>query len=412
MDALARALIGLGVLALVVALAIWTRDRRRARLEQSPESSDVPTFRVVALGLEGAGKTVLMASQFHTFRPVAGRRYFFHGGFEQNLFLAALYRKVRDTSAPWPPATHIGDTRRLLFDCKAHERTLNERTVFRISYLDYAGEMFEPNGDPSTPTAELEASIDDAHALLVIIDGWRVRQLLRDEPDGQDYFDRRLWPLLGLAYSALCPVQLIVTKWDLVRSGGDPADDDDLLRRVGRRLTAHGTIKQLVHVHCQRHEEVRLIPVSAVGPEFAELRDGRVIKRSDGMLDPIHVDVPLCAVIPDVLKRVEQSLDPSVRGTLEDEIDRRPFEDAAAIATSVLSSPVGRLLRNALAGAVGDAVVELFVESLVRSRRRGTQPPRDDDETKTQRLRDGVIEDMRRVVEQLEDRLPSSILCR
>jgi hypothetical protein len=420
MQALALALIGLGGVVVIVVLAIWARNWLRPPRGGTPPpidpvdvDPDVPTFRVVALGLEGAGKTVLLASQSHTLRPVSDRRYFLDGDLTQDRLLASLYQKVRDTSAPWPSATRLGDTRQLLFDCKAHDRTREERTIFRISFLDYAGEILEPGEDVTPATGELKARIDDAHALLVIVDGRRVQQLLRDEQDGRDYFDRRLWPLLGLAHRALCPVQLVVTKWDLVRSGGDPADDDELLRQVSRRLTAYGSIKQLVHAHCQRQEEVRLIPVSAVGPHFTELRGDTVIKRTDGTLDPIHVDIPLCAVIPDALKRLDRSLDPSVRKTLEDEIDQRPFGDVAEIASSVLNSAGGRLLRDALGGLVGDAVVKLFVELLVQSKSRGISAPRENDdvEAETQRLRAEVIKDMERVVERFEDRLPSSILC-
>ena len=73
----------------------------------------------------------------------------------------------------------------------------------------------------------------------------------------------------------------------------------------------------------------------------------------------------------------------------------------------------GRLLRDAIAGFVGDAVVKLFVELLVQSKSRGTYAPREnnDVEAETHRLRAEVIKDMERVVERFEDRLPSSILC-
>jgi hypothetical protein len=379
-----------------------------------PSSEDIPTFRVVALGLEGAGKTVLLASQSHKLRPAADRRYFFAGDLDQNLFLASIYMQVRDTSALWPKATRIADTRRFLFDCKASDPAHEERTIFRISYLDYAGEVLKPGADSTAVAGELNARIADADALLVIIDGRRVLQLLRDERAGRDYFDHELWPLLALAQQALCPIQLIVTKWDLLRSFGAPVDDDELLRQVSRRLTTYGDIRQLVHAHCQRQEEVRLIPVSAVGPDFVELHaDGTVAKRAGGTLDPINVDVPLCAVIPAVLKRVERELDPSLLRDLDDDISRSPLGDVASIVSSVLNSQVGMLVRNALSGLVGDAVVKLFIDLLVRrSKSRATEPPRDDDETQTARLRADVIKDMERVVEQFEDRLPSSLLCR
>jgi len=430
MQVVGLVLMGLGVIVLVVAIWSWRRRRDgpphrlrrhlktvRRRFRRRPEgigppARDVPTFRVVALGVEGAGKTVLLASQYHRLTPTAGRPYFLYGGLEQDLVLSALHTQVRDTSAPWPPGTR--KRREFLFDCKAFDRARDQRTVFRISYLDYPGEIFEPGHDWTATAAELEDGILDAHALLVIIDGRRVLQLLKDERAGLHYFDSRLMPLLGLAHRASCPVQLIITKWDLVRSFDGSTDDDELLRQVSRRLMAYRAIKQLVDAHCRRLEEVRLIPVSAVGPHFADLHDdGTVVKRADGMLDPINVDVPLCAVIPDVLKRVEQSLDPSDRKTLDDEIRRAPSGDVRSIVRSVLDSEVGKQMRLTLASVVGGWVVALFVDLLVRSTRRGVQPPPDDDDdAETQRLRAEVIHDMEGIVEDFEDRLSSSILCR
>jgi hypothetical protein len=157
-----------------------------------------------------------------------------------------------------------------------------------------------------------------------------------------------------------------------------------------------------------------LIPVSAVGSRFAKLcADGKVVKRRDGVLEPVNIDVPLCAVIPDLLRRVEQSLDPSVRKQLDDEIERVPVGDVSAMVQSVLSSRVGALLKNALAALVGDFVVTWFVETLVRSRSRSAPlSSGGDGEGERLRLRLEVIDDMERVVEDFEDRLGGSILCR
>jgi hypothetical protein len=409
MDVLALLLITLGVL--MIGVVVWIAVRGPGPGPEPPPAPDIPTFRVVALGLNGAGKTVLLASQFHKLsEPVADRRYFLDGHWEQDTRLAMIYASVGDTSAPWPAGTRIGDTREFLFDCKAFNRTDDERSVFRISYLDYAGDLLETDADEHTAKGELEARVDNAHALLVIIDGRRVLELLRDELDGRDYFDR-IRPLLGLARKAKCPVQLIVTKWDLVRSFDESSDDEDLLRHVSKRLTAFGHINALVRAHDQRQQEVRLIPVSAVGSEFAELcDDGRVVKRRDGTLNPIHVDVPLCAVLPDVLKQVARSLDPAVRTRLDTDIGGRVLVDVSALVTSVLSSHVGMVLRGALRGVVGEEVVKLFVEMMVPREPRGRDSPVEDDAGETQRLRAEVIEHMDRVVLLFEARLPSSTL--
>lgn len=395
-----------------------------ARPPPAPAPADpvghVPTFRVVALGLEGAGKTVLLASQFHKLcGPVADRRYFLDGDFRQDQRLSWIYGHVCDTSVPWPPGSLIGETREFLFDCKAIDRTGDARTVFRISYLDYSGDLLEPSDQQHESLGEVEARVENADALLVIIDGRRVLQLLRDEPKGHDYFDRRLQPLLRLARRVSRPVQLILTKWDLVRTFGEPSDGDEAcLRQVRDCLKDYVDFESLMHGHGPRQKEVRLIPVSAVGSRFAMLRDdGTVAKRQDGTLDPIDVEVPLYAVLPDVLKQAALSLDlrPDVRKRLDAELHDSLVRNAPRIVHSVLTSPVGAVLRTALSGVVGDEAVKVFVEMLVRRKSHETGPPPgdvEDHEEETERLRTAVIEDMQRVVLLFEARLRSSVLRR
>jgi hypothetical protein len=410
---LSLTLIGLGSVTIFVALVVWFAGQSKT----TPTDDGPPTFRVVSLGLEGAGKTVLLASQFHALSgPVNDRRYFLDGDFRQDQSLAWIYGHLSDTSAPWPAGSQIGDTREFLFDCRAYDRAADAHTVFRISYLDYAGDLLEPRDDKHEAVEDVEARVNDAHALLVIIDGRRVLQLLRDEPEGHDYFNRRLQPLLRLTGRASCPVQLILTKWDLVRRPGETANEDDArLREVKDRLADHLNIEQLVHGHGRTQRKVRLIPVSAVGPNFAELRDdGTVAKRRDGRLDPIHIEVPLCAVLPDVLKHVEHSLDhkPDVRRALDAELGRSSLRDVPSIVHSVLISPAGTLLRKTLSGVVGDEVVKVFVEMLVQRKSREAEGPHREDQTdaEVERLRAAVIAHMEHAVLLFETRLPSSNL--
>lgn len=413
---------------LILGAAIWALKRRdgsepgpdpwpgepELELEPEPEpddAPDVPTLSVVALGLIGAGKSVLLGSQARELRPAAGRRYHLDCDLDQNRVLAQLHSQVRDTRAPWPLATRPGDAREFLFDCKATDG-VHQRTVFRIDYFDYPGELLAP-GVLTGSASELETRVARAHALLVIVDGQQILALLDGDEAVHDEFEDQVWPMIALAHRAQCPVQLIITKWDLVRLFDPPVDDDELLRKVWTQLERHPVIKQLVRAHCQRDEEVRLIPVSAVGSRFADLRaDGTVAKRSDGVLEPMNVDVPLCAVIPDLLRRVEQSLDPSVRRQLHDEVDRVPLGEVSEMAQSVLASRVGVLVRSALAVLVGDFVVTWFVETLVGVKsRRALLPSSGDGEGETLRLRLDVIEDMEQVVDDFEDRLRGSVLC-
>ena len=424
MDAVRLSLVASGLvilLAIIVILVAQRTSRGSARdgelPTQDPAHEDTATLHVVALGVKGSGKTVLLASQFHELnQPAHNRGYVLVGDdVKQDRSLAAIYEKVSNTDAPWPPGTQIGDTREFGFDCRARDGSGAEQSVFRISYVDFAGDLLEPGDQEYDAAAWLEERVDRAHALLVIIDGGRVLDLLHNRPAGHNHFDCQLMPLFRLAARASCPLQLIITKWDLVRAfrNDEPMDDDALLREVRERLLAYPLVSELVRSHCDRQETVRLIPVSAVGPQFAELRlDGEVGKRADGRIDPFKIDAPLCAVLPDVLSQLEDSLDPAVRRKLEADIDRHRTSDTATIVVSVLDSAAGQALRATLVGRIGDALVRLFIEMMVRRRR----APRidalnGDDEAQAQRLRADVLKDMERVVWLLQERLPSSILC-
>lgn len=374
---------------------------------------DVPTLSVVALGVTGVGKTVLLASMARALRPAAERRYYLDCDLEQSRLLANLHSQVRDTSAPWPLATRPGDEHEFLFDCKTADDAHVQRTVFRLSFFDYPGDGLDPSGQTGSKLG-LQARVDNAHALLVILDGRRVA-MLGDDGKAHPDFEDQLWPMLAVAHRAMCPVQLIVTKWDLVQSANPGMHDDDLLRKVWRQLAPHQAIKQLVHAHCLRGEEVRLIPVSAVGPRFAQMRpDGTVVKRSDGVLEPMNVAVPFSAVIPSLLRRLEWSLEPSLHDDLHEVVERVRGGALSTMVISVLDSRVGILLRDGLAVLVGDFVVTSFVAMLVRGRSRAVQssPAGGDDEAQRLPLRLDVIDDMEMLVDEFEEELPGSILCR
>ena len=123
------------------------------------------------------------------------------------------------------------------FDCVGvGERT--KHTVLRISYLDYAGELLGVEQEPGDTSLDtLAERIDDAHALLGMLDGHRVLQLLRSERGGRDYFQHSLQPMFGFMHSASCPVHLILTKWDLVREFGKAAEPERARAARSRRST-------------------------------------------------------------------------------------------------------------------------------------------------------------------------------
>ena len=383
-----------------------------------------PTFRVVALGASGAGKTVFLSSLFHKLNFRApGRSYYLETDAQQRVALGRIYSNVSDTERPWPRGTREGETREFTFDCVGVDEKNATDTVLRFSCLDYAGELLDVEQDKPGGMAldDLEERIKNAHALLAMIDGHRVLQLLKHERRGHDYFQHSLQPMVGFMQSASCPIHLVLTKWDLVRDFGQASNIDDpaLLEQVIEKLLSYEHIKSLVYVH-SRNQIVRLIPVSAVGSSFVELSaEGKVVKRSDGELHPTNLDVPLCAVLPDLFEQVEMSLDQSVRRGINVEALARMRKDAGAVLNSVLRGPAGDTARLVLQGVfgrdLGSEASTLFLEWMARrSPENGAHGQvRADLETQLaarQRLRATVLNDFKKTVLRLEAALPNSEL--
>lgn len=433
------ALIGVLVLIVVVTALIRLSSRLRAahqRRSGVSASSDAvtaspaedgrvsPIFRVLALGASGSGKTVFLSSMFHELdHRSQHRRYYLDTSAEQRILLSEIYSSVSDTTKPFPLGTRVGDMREFVFDCVAVDDASGARApVLRVSYLDYAGEVLERGQEGgSTSLTELAAAMEGADSLLGIIDGYRVWQLLQGIPAGETHFRNTLRPLFGFMARASCPIQFVLTKWDLVRNFGEPQDADDQQRLdcVIEALMGFEHFSSLVHEHSSR-QVVRLIPVSAVGREFAHIVDGTVSKRRGGILRPYNVDAPFSAVLPDLFKQVEATLDTGALNGLREE-GRKALRahrlDAIAVA---LARPAVVAARGLLTAAYGltfserlttaylqwmAAPLDVTAQELEKQRDAAAR-----EFAQLQHLRALVMADFDRTVLRLEASLPQSEL--
>jgi hypothetical protein len=344
-----------------------------------PDADAPPMFRVVGLGVRGAGKSVLLATMFHELNySTPQRSYYLDTDGETRIALGDIYAEVSDTSRDWPPGTPTANTREFVFDCFANDHRSKD-PVLRVCYLDYGGELLERAQESgSTAQSTLLGHIDRADAMLGMIDGHRVLQLLRGEPAGHEYFQHTLRPMLGFMHHAACPIHLVITKWDLVRDFGEPHDADDQLRleRVIDALLRYEHIKALTHTLGDGGQKVvRLIPVSAV--------------------------------VPDLFSQVERELDEKSR--------RRLQRAMRAYLRSEMGSVLAHMLRRpAIAAATvlipgyGGAAAVLFLEWLA-PRPDQTRDPRKAIETEMA-TRQQVLDDFKRSVLRLEAALPQSAL--
>jgi hypothetical protein len=426
---------------LVMAIGLVVGSVRRGRAQRAGQAADgagseqlsapVPAFKVVALGLPGSGKTVLLASMFHELDHVApGRSFYLDATPEQRVALNGVYRTVSDTRREWPRATRLAELTEYVFNCVALDDEGARHRLLDIVYIDYAGELLEHTPEAGRSSfQELQGHIGSAQALLGLIDGQRILQLLRGEPAGHDYLQFELRSLLGLLQSARAPVQLVITKWDLVRGFGEPpdADDEQRLGRVISALMAYDHVRGLVY--STPNQLVRLIPVSAVGRGFAELReDGSVVKRSGGTVRPMNVEVPLCAVVPDLFRQVGRSIDETTRRKLDESL-RRPLKARAVDVLSGLGSFLGGSAGRTLAamfasmmpGAVGVAATEvtrMFAEWAANPYERvakdaaATQELREAEFGQYRAARERVLVQFDTAVRRLEAVMPNSELGR
>ncbi|MEV6411102.1 caspase family protein [Kribbella sp. NPDC051718] len=405
-----------------VTLLAGTPTARRTAEASSPPA--VPHFRVVALGVAGSGKTVYLSSMFHTVNvPKPGRSYFLETNAAHRVYLSKVFDEVSDTSEPWPRGTRTGETRELDFDCVSFDAG-TRHTVFRISYLDYAGELLESEQEAgSTALSDLETRIRGAHGLLCMLDGYRVLQYLRNEPAGRRYFRSQIQPMTGIMAGASCPIHFVLTKWDLVRGFGEPADADENTRldlvRNALLETAH--LRALIETHTFENRVIRLIPVSAVGPHFAQMdQQGHVLKLPGGEVEPANVEVPLTAILPDLFRQVESSLDAPTRRRLTEEARARRAQAGDASLDGLLSVPAGAALRQRLQDVVGGSsgreVMGMFLDWMggataeqVRAAGRTRQHYRAQAHS-VEAARAGVLAEFGTELDRLEQRLPASRL--
>jgi hypothetical protein len=404
---------------------------RRTAPESSPgprpqpiETSAPPIFRVLALGASGSGKTVFLSSMFHELdHRSQRRRYYLDTSAEQRILLSEIYSTVSDTSKPFPLGTRKGDMREFGFDCVAVDDASGARArVLRVSYLDYAGEVLERGQDGgSTALTDLVAAMESADSLLGIIDGYRVWQLLQGIPAGETHFRNTLRPLFGFMARASCPIQFVLTKWDLVRDFGEPQDADDQSRldRVIEALMNFEHFSSLVNEHSSR-QVVRLIPVSAVGHDFARIVDGTVSKREGATVRPYNIEAPFSAVLPDLFKQVEATLDAGALNGLREEGRKALRAHRLDAVAATLARPAvlaaQRLLAAAYGVTFGDRITSAYLQWMVAPLDVTAQELEKQSNTvnrdlaQLQHLRALVMADFDRTVLRLEAALPQSEL--
>jgi hypothetical protein len=419
MDLITLALV---VLVVVAVVGLIRRRNRAPKPAAAPPRGDdgVPTFRVVTLGPRGSGKTLLLASMYHQMQTWGGRGYFLAAPREQVALLNHWFTEVEDPGRDWPAGTVTADTREFTFDVRTRGGSGGLHTVLKLVYLDYAGTLLTQPPEPgSTLWKDLDDRIESADALVAVIDGHRVRQWIDGKREGRMGLQHALTAMISRMLVVEKPVTFVITKWDLLRDVD--VDEDSRLRTVRKLLMSNQGFRDLVQEHSGRRV-VRLVPVSAVGPAFAELDEsGAMTKLPDGLLEPTNVDVPLAAVVPDVFEQIMLRLDQAKLAAeferLRRQTRRPPGEAFADLGATLIRST------NRVIGALNPLYSSLVGLAAADLMRRQEQTAAAHDATVTRLLDDAeshieefqlaqrkVIREFRSRVDVLEGRLSSSRL--
>ncbi len=252
-------------------------------------------FKIVTLGASGAGKTVFLASLFKALSIQKNNSFKLEvENPEQRKLLNSIYTQII-TGDTWPPGTK--NVSEWTFNCCVQTEELENYTACQFTYFDYAGGRLTDVDEDR----DFEKVVKQADAILGLLDGQKISAWLtgKNQPLIDTFLNTDLPSILKRMETCTVPVHFVISKWDLL-------DQNKFsLSQVYDRLLTIPKFGQLLQTQKNAGSPVRLIPVSAVGLEFATQQSDGSMKRNPGARPmPFLVEVPLACVLPDRLRQM------------------------------------------------------------------------------------------------------------
>lgn len=254
---------------------------------------------IIVLGLSGSGKTVYLASLYNKLRFQNEEIGFFleMEDSSQANRLIKTYDQAANVEKPWPPGTTYGEVSEWNFKCCVKTPELEKFIACHFTYLDYAGgrldNIIDENSDP-----EFDSKLKNANVILALLDGQKVLDSMKNQGDLVNLETGDLSYIYKYITDANKdnPVHFVITKWDIIKDQYD-------LSQIREKLLELRLFKEFVKMRRQARCPVRLIPVSSLGFDFAEIQpDGSMKKLPDRKLNPYQVEMPIACVIPDIIE--------------------------------------------------------------------------------------------------------------
>jgi len=264
------------------------RNKIMTKFDAPKFVSSQPRYRVFLLGMRGAGKTIFLSSLHHQFLSTV-----FHikpGSYAQEDALKKVFNHISGSDTEWPPGTQA--VVEYEFQCR-QVTVKGSQPLFRMVFSDYPGGSLD---DQASLRDDVRTRIRNqtkrAQAVIALIDGQKVLQSILDpdfpiEKDINTICER-------LMDGVEKPVVFLVTKWDILRPHYS-------LRRVRDELFKVPAFRNFVETRRDIGFPIDLIPVSAVGFDFAEFDEAvnRMKKKVGARPRPYYVEIPLYLTVVD-----------------------------------------------------------------------------------------------------------------
>lgn len=260
-------------------------------------------YYVIVLGTSGAGKTVYLASMYNRLMvqdPAIG--FYLATDRLDRRELVGRYESLQKHQ--WPAGTRYSEIREWNFTCQVPSSNAHPYSAMEFVYLDYPGE-----GLTSTPAdpmilEQLDSRIEEADALLGIIDGHKIYAALSGKPlSFATSLNQDLGNILPELQQHATPAQFIITKWDLLINHGYS------MKQVIDQLLTITPFRTYVENCKQNRIPVRIVPVSSVGMNYARLNaNGEMQPITGGDLTPYYTEMPLACILFDQIEMRLQKL--------------------------------------------------------------------------------------------------------